>query len=120
MKKQHYYLKFLEKEIKEFTYIENDGFYCYNVCNDMVGHVEIQSIVNILANQFVDFDIDPENLFKPSNYLVSPFNKVEQFISGEYFLTTDQAKKKKYWNRSTKMSIYFLVFPPMQIQEKLC
>lgn len=95
MKKQHYYLKFLEKDIKQFTYIENDGFYSYNAYNDNVDSVEVQTVVNFLINQSVDFDIDPEKLFKPSNYLVSPFNKVERFIFGEYFLTTDQAKKKK-------------------------
>lgn len=95
MKQQHYYLKFLEKPLKIYTYIENDGIYCYDAENNCVEQIETQILINALVDQHVDFDLDPDKLFKPSNYLVSPFNKVERFISGEYFLTTDQAKKKK-------------------------
>lgn len=95
MHKQHYYLKFLEKPLKIYTYIEDDGIYCYNAENNSVESIEPQRLVDVLVSQNVDFDLDPDKLFKPSNYLVSPFNKVDRFMSGEYFLTTDQAKKKK-------------------------
>ena len=95
MHKQHYYLKFLEKPLKIYTYIEDDGFYYYDSENNCVENVESQHLVGALSNQNVDFDLDLDKLFKPSNYLVSPFNKVDRFMSGEYFLTTDQAKKKK-------------------------
>lgn len=95
MRKQYHYLKFLEKPLKIYTYIEDDGFYRYDIENDSVERVQLQDIVCALTNQQVDFEIDPEKLFKPSNYLVSPFNKVERFISSEYFLTPDQAKNKK-------------------------
>ena len=95
MHKQHYYLKFLEKPLKIYTYIEDDGIYCYDAENNCVESIEPQHLVDVLVNQNVDFDLDPDKLFKPSNYLVSPFNKVDRFMSGEYFLTTDQAKKKK-------------------------
>lgn len=95
MRKQYYYLKFLEKELHIFTYIEDDGFYHYNPGEDCVKPVDEQVVIDVLTKQNVDFDIEPNKLFKPSNYLVSPFNKVEQFISGEYFLTPDQSKKKK-------------------------
>ena len=95
MRKQHYYLKFLEKPLMIYTYIEEDGVYRYNHKNNCVELVDICHMIDILAHQTVDFELDPDKLFKPSNYLVSPFNKVERFISGEYFLTTDQAKKKK-------------------------
>lgn len=95
MRKQHYYLKFLEKPLKIYTYIEDDGIYCYDADNNRVESIEPQQLVDMLIKQNVDFDLDPDMLFMPSNYLVSPFNKVERFVSGEYFLTTDQAKKKK-------------------------
>ena len=95
MNKQHYYLKFLEKPLKIYTYIEDDGIYCYDAENNCVESIELQRLVDVLVNQNVDFNLDPDMLFKPSNYLVSPFNKVDRFMSGEYFLTTDQAKKKK-------------------------
>lgn len=95
MRKQNYYLKFLEKELRVYTYVEDEGFFIYSSESDKVEAVDIQMLINDLTNQQVDFDIDPDTLFKPSNYLVSPFNKVERFMSGEYFLTPDQAKKKK-------------------------
>ena len=95
MHKQHYYLKFLGKPLKIYTYIEDDGIYCYDAENNCVESIEPQHLVDVLVNQNVDFELDPDKLFKPSNYLVSPFNKVDRFMSGEYFLTTDQAKKKK-------------------------
>ena len=95
MRKQHYYLKFLEKPLMIYTYIEEDGVYRYNHKNNCVELVDICHMIDTLVHQTVDFELDPDKLFKPSNYLVSPFNKVERFISGEYFLTTDQAKKKK-------------------------
>lgn len=95
MRKQYYYLKFLEKDLKIFTFIEDDGFYHYNPEDDCVKPVDNKVVIDLLINQNVDFDIDPDKLFKPSNYLVSPFNKVERFIYGEYFLTPDQTKKKK-------------------------
>lgn len=95
MHKQHYYLKFLEKPLKIYTYIEDDGIYCYDAENNCVESIEPQHLVDVLVNQNVDFDLDPDKLFKPSNYLVSPFNKADRFMSGEYFLTPDQAKKKK-------------------------
>ena len=91
MHKQHYYLKFLEKPLKIYTYIEDDGIYRYDAENNCVESIEPQRLVDVLVRQNVDFDLDPDKLFKPSNYLVSPFNKVERFVSGEYFLTPDQA-----------------------------
>lgn len=35
------------------------------------------------------------SLFKPSTYLVSPFNSTTKFINGEYFLTDHQNSIKK-------------------------
>lgn len=95
MKKQYYYLKFLGKSLRVFTYIEDDGFYYYRSKLDRVERIDTSVVIGVLENQSVDFDTDLNKVFRPSNYLVSPFNKVECFIKGEYFLTTDQTKKKR-------------------------
>ena len=95
MKKQYYYLKFLEKPLKIYTYIEDEGFYFYNIEDGVVEFVQQQIVIDTLVKQTVNFDLDPDVCFKPSNYFVSPFNKVERFMLDEYFLTPDQAKKKK-------------------------
>ena len=94
MRKQHYYLKFLGKELKIITYVEDDGFYMYKADDDEITSIDVNYVTDIILKQELDETVDPEKAFKPSNYLVSPFNKVERFIAGEYFLTTDQAKKK--------------------------
>ncbi|MBR2505416.1 MAG: DUF2075 domain-containing protein [Bacilli bacterium] len=95
MRKQHYYLKFLGKELKVITFVEDDGFYLYKQESDEVISVDINAVIEFIQKQTLDENVDLEKIFKPSNYLVSPFNKVERFIAGEYFLTTDQAKKKR-------------------------
>lgn len=35
-------------------------------------------------------ELDLNNIFKASNYLISPFNKTEQFMKDQYFLTSHQ------------------------------
>lgn len=94
MRKQHYYLKFLKKELRIFTYIEDEGFYYYNSEYDSAEPIEVQTVIDMLVNQHVDFDIAPDRLFNPLNYLVSHINKIKRLMSDEYFLTPDQAKKK--------------------------
>lgn len=53
-------------------------------------------------------DNNIENLFRPTDYLISPFNNPEKFIEGRYFLTDQQEKIKKEINDNikTKRSLY--------------
>ena len=39
--------------------------------------------------------MNPDKLFIPSNYLISPFNHTDKFINNEYFLTGSQQEIKK-------------------------
>ena len=94
MRENYYYLKFLGKPICIYTYVENDGFYQYNDINDSVMKIRAEIVANSLKEQTVDYTIDPDKAFIPSNYLISPFNSTEKFIAGEYFLTSAQQKIK--------------------------
>lgn len=94
MRENYYYLKFLGKAIRIYTYVENDGFYQYDDKHDTIVKVKAEIIANSLKEQTVDYTIDPDKEFIPSNYLISPFNSTEQFIAGEYFLTSAQQKIK--------------------------
>lgn len=85
MRENHYYLKFLGKSIRIFTYIENDGFYKYDVCNDSVQKISAKEVAQSMKEQTVNYSVDPDKEFIPSNYLISPFNATEHFIDGEYF-----------------------------------
>ena len=95
MKKNMYYLKFLGRKVSVYTFIENDGFYFFNEKTDRVEKIDISLLIDELSNQTVDYYVNLDKEFKPSNYLVSPFNKCHRFLKNEYFLTPDQQKKKK-------------------------
>ena len=83
--KNFYYLKALQKNIFIFTYVENDGLYEYaNLLNE-TKKISCEELIDILKNQNFDININPDKLFIPSNYLVSPFNSTERFLDGEYF-----------------------------------
>lgn len=95
MKKNYYYLKFLGKPVIILTYVENKGFYKYDIDNDSIIRIYAGEVLKILTYQNVDYGADPDSLFAPSNYLVSPFNSTDRFINNEYFLTPGQQNAKK-------------------------
>lgn len=94
MRKNMYYLKFLNMEITIFTFVENDGFYIYDKNQDKAEKIDAKEVASCLLNQISDVNVDPDKLFIPSNYLISPFNSTKKFISGEYFLTNVQRETK--------------------------
>lgn len=94
MRKNYYYLKFLDKPLRLYTFVEDDGFYEYSTGTDSLEKIDIKSLIAVLREQVIFEEIDIENIFVPSNYLVSPFNKTESFIDKEYFLTNDQESAK--------------------------
>lgn len=95
LRKNNYYLKFLGRPLQLFTYVDSDGFYKYVPETDSIVKVEPSVIASCIHNHRVDYSIDPDREFVPSNYLVSPFNSTSKFISGEYFLTGAQQKIKE-------------------------
>lgn len=94
MEINHYYLKFLGKQIVVITYVENDGFYIYDSNQNVISSINEVDVAQIIKSHKANLTIDPDKEFVPSNYLISPFNSTDQFINGEYFLTTSQQKIK--------------------------
>lgn len=94
MRINYYYLKFLLKPIKIFTYVENDSFYVYDVKSDSLSEIEAIVVAKSMMSQTIDHSFDPYKEFIPSNYLVSPFNSTNRFINNEYFLTSAQQRIK--------------------------
>jgi len=94
-----YYLEFLQKPVYCFTFVTDndiDCLYCYNKDTDSI--VEVNNIQNFISYFETIEDIEKTNiddLFTPSNYLISPFNTTTRFLSGEYFLTNHQESIKK-------------------------
>lgn len=103
LKKNKYYLNFIEKKEKfYFTYIvSKDVLYQLDESDQLIV-VEFDYLNELLCGQDVSEEINLDTLFKPNNYLVSPFNSTDKFIKREYFLTTDQVQKKKEIIKSLK------------------
>jgi len=98
LEKNHYYLKVLNKETYYFTFVtdgDNDILFKYDTDSNTMQEVDRSSLVEIINSLRDDEKNSIENLFVPSDYLISPFNTTEKFIQGEYFLTDQQKLIKK-------------------------
>lgn len=94
LKKNKYYLNFLETDFHYLTYVTNENkLYKLNDDNTLE-EVNTDYLVDLLHNQKFILEDDINKYFNPSNYLVSPFNSTEKFIQNEYFLTTHQDEIK--------------------------
>ncbi|MDD3012357.1 MAG: ATP-binding protein [Candidatus Gastranaerophilales bacterium] len=97
--RNNYYLKFLDKEIKLFIYIEKENaIYTLNESHELI-QADYQELIQIIKNQCSDdenfYEANLNELFNPCNYLISPFRKTAEFIRGEYFLTQEQEEIEK-------------------------
>lgn len=95
MEQNHYYLTSISKNVLIYTYIENDGLYKYDPLSKKAISAEFSEFIANLIAQSVNYNIDPDELFVPSNYLISPFNRTQRFICDEYFLNGAQQNIKK-------------------------
>ncbi len=96
IKRNFYYLKALNKKTCIFTYVlSTNCFYILNEDSETIESVEMNVILAKLNEQTSKF-INPNSLFVPSNYLVSPFNRTDEFEQGNYFLTQHQEKIKNH------------------------
>ena len=93
--KNKYYLQFLMKGITLIGYIQkNNELYILRE-NNKLELLSINEFIKILSSNEKCMELDLNNIFKASNYLISPFNKTEQFIKDQYFLTKHQEEIMK-------------------------
>lgn len=90
LEKNSYYLSILEQEkTLSCTYnLEENKFYKIN--KGVLEVLCIGEVVDALNSQQIIHIPDIHSFFKPSNYLVSPFNSTEKFLESKYFLTQHQ------------------------------
>ncbi|WP_374717781.1 ATP-binding protein [Neobacillus sp.] len=88
--KNKYYLSFLGKKVYSFTYVVNDNKLFYLNESEIITETDFPFLIFKLNDQIFEYIEDIDTLFNPSNYLVSPFNSTEAFITGRYFLTIHQ------------------------------
>lgn len=90
-----YYLSFLRRKIYAFTYVsESQELFFLRDDNELV-KLRIEDLVGLLDSEKSFDSVIPDNLFDPSDYLVSPFNSTGRFLAGEYFLTNQQEDIEK-------------------------
>lgn len=91
--RNYYYLSFLGKELLIYTYL-SDSKKLYKLISGAEGNrlteVSIRELYQKLCHQQIVCIKDIDNLFNPSDYLVSPFNSTDKFIEDKYFLTIQQ------------------------------
>ncbi|MGG0186182.1 DNA/RNA helicase domain-containing protein [Bacillus rhizoplanae] len=90
-----YFLQFLGKTVHTFTFVSETAELFKYDHTATLNTTTFTNLVSILDSQTIEDVGDIHSLFKPSNYLVSPFNSTNKFISGEYFLTEHQNDTKK-------------------------
>lgn len=97
LERNYYYLSFLKKEIHCYTFVTEgaiDKLYYFDKNVKTINEVNISNLIDNLA-KIADFnEINIDELFEPSNYLISPFNRTAEFLKDEYFLTKQQEQIK--------------------------
>lgn len=100
LRRNQYYLQFLQRGVRLFCYVEpqdkqQEGeCYEYDPDADRLNTVGVAALAQCLRSQTVDYAVDPDREFVPSKYLVSPFNATQQFLKNDYFLTDGQQSFK--------------------------
>ncbi|RHM62799.1 MULTISPECIES: hypothetical protein [Coprobacillaceae] len=96
LKQNNYYLKALNKQVYTFCYITcNNILYEYHSEDDSLQIIKFDDLNINLQNQEMLIDKGIDDMFEPSKFLVSPFNKMNEFLNDEYFLTDQQVNIKK-------------------------
>lgn len=95
LKKNEYYLSHLEKTKYLFTVV-TDSMSCYKLTKEgVLKNIKIEEIIQKIKEVATGFLTNIDDIFRASDFLVSPLNTPEKFINGEYFLTQGQSQIKK-------------------------
>lgn len=89
-----HYLGFTGIPIFAYTFVSSTEE-VYTLANgDQLSKVNPNSLAEIIANHVLDERVEPDALFNPADYLVSPFNSTDKFLEQKYFLTQQQKEIK--------------------------
>ncbi|WP_346398832.1 DNA/RNA helicase domain-containing protein [Pseudomonas syringae] len=89
-----YYLGCIGRKVYAFTYVVDVAtLYGLQDDDDLV-KVDLVLLRDLLDSQDIDRTEAVDDLFDPSDFLVSPFNSTQKFLEGKYFLTHQQEEIK--------------------------
>ncbi|AWW32419.1 hypothetical protein DN752_20990 [Echinicola strongylocentroti] len=95
LKKNKYYLSFLEEDIINFCFESRSRkLYVLDEQGNLIED-DFEKLLRLILGQEAKALYNIDTIFNPSNYLVSPFNSTERFMRGNYFLTNQQEEIKK-------------------------
>ena len=92
--RNRYYLSFIGRQVYAFTFVSESKKLYFLGDDENLKVVEADFLVDILSRKEVNDAEVPDDLFNPSDFLVSPFNSTEKFLNNEYFLTHQQEEVK--------------------------
>lgn len=90
-----YYLKFLDIKIYNFTYVSSTKKLYALVDSNHIEEVDFATLIEALKEQTLKNITTLDELFDPTNYLVSPFNSPAAFMEDKYFLNAQQSTYKR-------------------------
>lgn len=94
LERNKYYLSYIGTHIYNLTYVTStEKLYMFNNEDDLE-EIDFSFLDNLLTNQALSYNDNADDLFNPSDYLVSPFNSTDKFLSNNYFLTSQQESIK--------------------------
>ncbi|WP_420386146.1 DNA/RNA helicase domain-containing protein [Roseivirga sp.] len=108
-KRNEYYLRFLKRKIFSYTFISNKKEILGINPDGQLYKTGISEIIDLLKQQDHKYKVDTQNIFNPSDYLVSPFNSTLRFLRNEYFLTNHQEDIKKIVLNSLQQNKTFYI-----------
>lgn len=105
--KSYFYLKAVSSELDIITYISNENkFYKYDSTSKSTIKIDTNEVIEILSKYKTIESTHLDDVFKPSNYLISPFNDTEKFLEQKYILTQHQ---QNIVNNLIKLSDNYIV-----------
>lgn len=89
-----YYLSHISRVVHNFCFVASAKKLFKLSSSDDLEEVRLDFLNQILSAQNLIKLENPDVLFNPSEYLVSPFNSTDKFVGGQYFLTGQQESIK--------------------------
>lgn len=102
--RNRYYLGFIGRKVFAFTFVSKSNTLYYLTDLGQLEIVGLGQLFSLVVSQAVDDLPNPDSVFDPSAYLVSPFNSTDRFLTGEYFLTHQQEEAKTHILKSLQPS----------------
>ena len=108
LQKNRCYLSHIAPAVHLYTFVsKTKQLYCLDDDGLNIRSVEIRELKKLMESFNTKLENGVENLFRASNYLISPLNSPEKFLKGGYFLTPQQKGFKREIIENEKENVFF-------------